>query len=203
ARLAREACQKIWGYASLYLQSQRILNEVMAAPDRADYSDLAIAPQQNELEVLDLYHATRGGEAALARKRREDEIRVATKAPHGAPLLARSPSGLAAAWHAPGPGPPDGGRPRNPCFSAAAGPLCAPRILIHDHDAACLQPIIRASELRSRRRDPRDADADPADRSQIFRGRPVLRRGAILGVFARARLRPFHQTSPPRLDHLP
>jgi len=91
ARLAREACQKIWGYASLYLQSQRILNEVMAAPDRADYSDLAIAPQQNELEVLDLYHATRGGEAALARKRREDEIRVATKAPHGAPLLARSP----------------------------------------------------------------------------------------------------------------
>jgi hypothetical protein len=43
---------------------------VLAAPDRWTYSDVAIAPPApDELEALDLYHATSGGEAALARKR--------------------------------------------------------------------------------------------------------------------------------------
>ncbi len=41
--------------------------------------ELAIAPmRENEFEALDLYHATRGGEAALARKRRDDAIRAET-----------------------------------------------------------------------------------------------------------------------------
>ena len=48
----------------------------MAAPDRWTYTDLAIAPPRaDEFEALDLYHATSGGEAALARKRRDDAIR--------------------------------------------------------------------------------------------------------------------------------
>ena len=54
----------------------------MAAPDRLTYTDLAIAPpRENELETLDLYHATSGGEAALARKRRDDAIRTGDYAP--------------------------------------------------------------------------------------------------------------------------
>jgi Radical SAM superfamily len=85
-RLAGEVLWKLWGYGSLLVRAQRILKEVMAAPDRATYSDIAIAPQQDDLETLDLYHATRGGEAAIARKRREDEIRVATT--HAAPAAA-------------------------------------------------------------------------------------------------------------------
>ena len=49
----------------------------MAAPDRWTYTDLAIAPPlADEFDTLDLYHATSGGEAALARKRRDDAIRA-------------------------------------------------------------------------------------------------------------------------------
>ena len=41
------------------------------------FSDIAIAPPEaNEFEALELYHATSGGEAALARKRRDDIIRT-------------------------------------------------------------------------------------------------------------------------------
>jgi hypothetical protein len=55
-----------------------MLDEALAAPDRWTYSDLAIAPPQaDEFDALDLYHATSGGEAALARKRRDDVIRAA------------------------------------------------------------------------------------------------------------------------------
>ena len=46
------------------------------APDRWTYSDLAIeAPKSDEFEQLSLYHATSGGEAALARKTLGDTIR--------------------------------------------------------------------------------------------------------------------------------
>ena len=41
------------------------------------YTDLAIAPpKSDEYDALDLYHATRGGEAAVARKYRDDAIRT-------------------------------------------------------------------------------------------------------------------------------
>ena len=86
-----ETAVKLWHYGSLYLQSRKILNEVLAAPDRATYSDIAIAPQQDDLEVLDLYHATRGGEEALARKRRDDEIRAGALPHAAAPALASEP----------------------------------------------------------------------------------------------------------------
>jgi hypothetical protein len=43
--------------------------------------DIAIAPpQQDEFERLSLYHETSGGEAALARKRRDDAIRTGGQA---------------------------------------------------------------------------------------------------------------------------
>jgi hypothetical protein len=63
-------------YWKVYRHFNGILKEVLAAPDRWTYSDLAIAPPlADEFEVLSLYHATSGGEAELARKRRNDAIR--------------------------------------------------------------------------------------------------------------------------------
>ena len=64
-------------YLSVYRRAKATLDEVLAAPDRWTYTDLAIAPpQEDELDTLELYHATSGGEAALARKRRDDAIRT-------------------------------------------------------------------------------------------------------------------------------
>lgn len=69
---------KAWGYYRVYWRTKRMLNEALTAHDRWSYSDLATAPPKaDEFEVLDLYHATSGGEAALARKYRDDKIRAA------------------------------------------------------------------------------------------------------------------------------
>jgi hypothetical protein len=71
-----EILGKVARYWTLFRQYKSILKEVVESPDRSTYSDLAIAPPlASEFEDLDLYHATGGGEAALARKRRDDEIR--------------------------------------------------------------------------------------------------------------------------------
>ena len=70
-----ETVRKLRGYWSVYRMITRIRNEVAKAPDRWTYTDKAIAPlRENELESLDLYHATRGGEDALARKHRQDAV---------------------------------------------------------------------------------------------------------------------------------
>jgi hypothetical protein len=58
---------------AVYKQFKAMLDEALTAPDRWTYTDLAITPpKQDEFEALALYHETSGGEAALARKRRED-----------------------------------------------------------------------------------------------------------------------------------
>jgi hypothetical protein len=74
-RRAASSASKLWSYWRAYRKVRSILNEVLSAPDRWAYTDGAIARAENELETLDLYHATTGGEAALARKRRDDAIR--------------------------------------------------------------------------------------------------------------------------------
>ena len=72
-----EILGKLTRYWALYRRYKAVLKEVLEAPDRLTYNDLAIAPPTSgEFENLDLYHATSGGEAALARKRRDDEIRI-------------------------------------------------------------------------------------------------------------------------------
>jgi len=77
-RYFAESITKAWRYLSVYRQCKAMLEEVLAAPDRWTYTDLAIAsPNTDEYEALDLYHATSGGEAALARKYRDDAIRKA------------------------------------------------------------------------------------------------------------------------------
>jgi hypothetical protein len=80
-RYAGETLVKLWRYWGVYRRFKAMLDEALAAPDRFTYSDLAIAPPQaDEFEALDLYHATSGGEAALARKRRDEAIRAGTRA---------------------------------------------------------------------------------------------------------------------------
>ena len=78
-RFAGEIAGKASGYWSVYRRARAILKEVLAAPDRWNYRDLATSPpEDDEFDRLDLYHATAGGEAALARKRREDALRTAS-----------------------------------------------------------------------------------------------------------------------------
>jgi hypothetical protein len=80
-RYLAESAVKMWRYWSVYRQCKSILDEVLAAPNRWTYTDLAIAPpRDDEFEALDLYHATAGGEAALARKHRDDAIRKSAHA---------------------------------------------------------------------------------------------------------------------------
>ena len=76
-RYGWETLKKVWGYLRVYRQLRAVLNEALAAPDRWTYTDIAIAPpQHDEFDRLSLYHETTGGEAALARKRRDDAIRI-------------------------------------------------------------------------------------------------------------------------------
>jgi hypothetical protein len=78
-RLARDSLRKLRGYWSIYRRFRAIKNAVKADPEHLSYSDIATTPLlQNETESLDLFHATRGGEAALARRHRDDAIRAET-----------------------------------------------------------------------------------------------------------------------------
>lgn len=77
ARYGAQTVAKAWHYLAVYRQTRRILRQVMRAPDRWTYTDLAITPpSEDELDTLDLYHATGGGEAAVARARREATSRA-------------------------------------------------------------------------------------------------------------------------------
>jgi hypothetical protein len=76
-----EIVTKAWKYWRFFSGTRRILDEVLGAPDRYAYSDLAIEPPRaDEFEQLELYHATSGGEAALARKKLGDSIRAGVPA---------------------------------------------------------------------------------------------------------------------------
>ena len=81
-RYGYEIVTKAWGYLRFFLRARAIMKEVLAAPDRSTYSDLAIEPpRDDEFEQLSLYTATSGGEAALKRKALGDAIRDAPRPP--------------------------------------------------------------------------------------------------------------------------
>jgi hypothetical protein len=89
-----ETALKAWRYWSLYRRWRAIHKEVVAAPDRLAYRDIAITPpNEGELDTLDLYHATSGGEAALARKRRDDALRDKRMAVEAVAVAARGAAG--------------------------------------------------------------------------------------------------------------
>ena len=74
-RYIAEIGDKAWRYWSLYRSVKAIHKGVLAAPDCLTYTDIAIAAlKEDERDTLELYHATSGGEAALARQRRHDAI---------------------------------------------------------------------------------------------------------------------------------
>jgi hypothetical protein len=76
SRYIAEIVLKAWRYGAVYRNCKAILKEVLAAPDRRTYSDLSITPpREEEFDSFDLYQATSGGAAALARKRRDDVLR--------------------------------------------------------------------------------------------------------------------------------
>jgi hypothetical protein len=75
-RLAAETVRKLRAYWAAYRLFHAIRKEVKADPRSAAYSDIALEPlRENEDEALELFHATRGGEAALARKRLAEAVR--------------------------------------------------------------------------------------------------------------------------------
>jgi hypothetical protein len=76
-RYIAETAAKAWRYLSVYREASRTLKQVLTAPDRWTYSDLAIAPpREDEFDTLDLYNVTSGGEAAVARLRQEEAARA-------------------------------------------------------------------------------------------------------------------------------
>ncbi len=76
-RAMAEILHKAGGYWSVYRRTAGILKETMAAPDRWDYTDLAIMPADaEEFDHLDLYRETRGAAAAVARQRRDERLRA-------------------------------------------------------------------------------------------------------------------------------
>jgi hypothetical protein len=77
ARYLGETLSKVWRYWRVYREARGVLNQVLRAPDRWTYQDLAIMPPDTaEEDELGLYHATRGGEEALAKQQREDASRA-------------------------------------------------------------------------------------------------------------------------------
>ena len=68
-RYFAETAVKAWRYLSVYRSSMRMLKEVLQAPDRWSYTDLAIAAPDDDEFNLDLYRETAGGNAAVARVR--------------------------------------------------------------------------------------------------------------------------------------
>ena len=71
-----ETVVKMTKYLRFFLRTEATLRAVMKAPDRHAYTDIAITPlQEEEFEQLGLFHATSGGEAALAVHHRRIAIR--------------------------------------------------------------------------------------------------------------------------------
>ncbi len=84
--LAGEFLRKLVTYGRLAFEGWRIVRRVTKDPALATYVDAAIAPvDDTELAELQLFSVPRGAEAAVARKREEDRMRVkrATRAAAG------------------------------------------------------------------------------------------------------------------------
>ena len=67
----------------MYRNAARIVRKVERDPRRHEYSDIAITPvTAGEIETLDLFHETAGGEAFLAKKLKQDAILEAVHVAH-------------------------------------------------------------------------------------------------------------------------
>src|SRR5206468_10779840 len=76
-KLAAEFARKLVIYGRLSFEGWRIVRRVRSDPARSTYTDIAIAPAaEADLDELKLFSATRGAEAAVARKRDEERLRA-------------------------------------------------------------------------------------------------------------------------------
>ena len=82
-KYALETAGKAWRYWRMYRRAAQIVKKVEEDPDRYAYTDLAITPvSEDEIETLDLFHETAGGEAFLEKKKKQDAILEAVHAAH-------------------------------------------------------------------------------------------------------------------------
>ena len=80
---ALETARKAWRFWRGLRRQKTLVRRVVEAPDRFDYSDVAIRPlTDSELAELGLFHETAGGEAAVARQRRQEALIEAVQAAH-------------------------------------------------------------------------------------------------------------------------
>jgi len=83
-RFAFESLGKAWRYWRGFRKAKGLLKRIVADPARRDYEDLATRPLgHNELEALDLFHETRGGEEAVAKAHRQDALLESVRTAHG------------------------------------------------------------------------------------------------------------------------
>jgi len=82
-RHAAQSIAKLGRYLLAYRRAARIVQKVLNDPARHDYRDTAITPvSEAEIETLELFHETAGGEAYVEKKRRQDAILEAVQAAH-------------------------------------------------------------------------------------------------------------------------
>ncbi len=82
-KFALETARKLLSYWRGYRREAALLRRVLNDPERYAYTDLATrALRDNELQALDLFHETAGGEAAVARMRAQDARIEAVHAAH-------------------------------------------------------------------------------------------------------------------------
>jgi hypothetical protein len=71
-----EIARKLGQYAVMVWNAYRVLRRVERDPSASSYRDLAITPPAaDEMETLAMFQETSGGEAAVAKKRRADDLR--------------------------------------------------------------------------------------------------------------------------------
>lgn len=76
-KYAAELAVKAYRYFVMIRTANRIYKRVMSDPNRALYTDIAIAPPTtDEFETLAMFTETSGGEAAVAKKRHAEDLRT-------------------------------------------------------------------------------------------------------------------------------
>src|SRR5207237_8821842 len=84
-KFAAESVRKAWSYWRGFRRAKGLLRRIVADPARHDYEDLATRPlDDNELKALDLFHETRGGEAAVEKMARQEALLESVRATHAA-----------------------------------------------------------------------------------------------------------------------
>lgn len=90
-RFALESAGKVARYLHRYRQWKRACRRVLSDPDRLNYTDVAIRPvTPEELDTLDMFHETSGGEAFVEKVRAREPKRLAGEVTH-APLAQPAP----------------------------------------------------------------------------------------------------------------